>query len=193
MRTVQEEALANYLKKLRKHGTYNRKWWNPLPFSMYIHDLLIHEQITSMVEVGTGNGVTAAWGSLAGASVWTCDTDDRPKIWDEEKFPLPHLKNRIHFDTELGHDFLYRNLCMHHVRHELIVLDGPTHEKGFRRLWESLNQFVAPDDIIVSPIGHAEIYTCWQKIANAGFKVMFNSSTESFTLKWPNDGNLRDW
>lgn len=194
MRSLQEEVLITWLAKLRKGSVYNRKWWNPLPFSMYVHDLIISEQLSSVIEVGTGNGVTSVWASLAGAHVWTCDTENRPKIWDDETFPLPHLSSRIEPFTMLGNQFLNHQLTRtSNVCQDLIILDGPTSEKGFRRLWSVISSHIKTGDFIVSPIGQPEIYVCWQKIANAGFNVQFNSSTESFTTKWDKEGNHNKW
>jgi len=195
MRSFQEEALATFFKNLRKGSVYNRKWWNPLSLSIYLHDIIASKQIRNVVELGTGNGVTAAWMALGGANVWTCDTAVRPKVWENENFPLPHIANRIlAFEAESDR-FLRTNAHSGPTptikSPELFFLDAATSEKSFRRDMKVVADVAEEDDIIVSPMGHSEIYNCWLKMASAGFKVRINS--ESFTLKWPNDGHLRSW
>jgi len=197
MRSVQEEFLITFFKNLRKGSVYNRKWWNPLSLSIYLHDIIASEQIQNVIELGTGNGVSATWMALGGANVWTCDTTVRPKVWEDENFPLPHIANRIlAFEIEAD-KFLRANAHSGPTptikSSELFFLDAATSEKSFRRDMKVVADVAEEDDIIVAPIGHSEIYNCWLKMAGAGFKVFINSSTESFTLKWPNDGNLRAW
>ena len=200
MRSVQEETLARFFKDLRRGGTYNRKWWNPIEFSMYVHDLVRYEEIPNVVEIGTGNGVTASWAALGGANVWTCDMVDRPKVWDAvDIFPLPNLTIRIEYFTMLGDDFLGYQAKGRAGRigprlfkgNELLILDGPNGEKGFRRQWDYVRNFVRKDDIIVAPIGSPDIYQCFLKLKAAGYDIKYNTSTESYTLIWP--AEALDW
>lgn len=195
MRSVQEQNLQTFFSELRRGSTYNRKWWNPLEFSLYVNDLIRYEEIPSVVEVGTGNGVTASWAALAGAIVWTCDLNDRPKIWEADIFPYPHLAGRIQYFTMDGDTFLDHQTIGRKDSHhkELLILDGPNTEKGFRRQWKAVQKFAKPGDFIVAPIGSMDIYMCFLALRAAGFDVQYSSSNEAYTLKWPDDGNVRDW
>jgi hypothetical protein len=193
MRSVQEDALEKFFKDLRRGGTYNRKWWNPIEFGMHVHDLVRYEEIPNVVEIGTGNGCSASWAALGGANVWTCDIADRPKVWDADIFPLPHLKNRVQYFVMNGNEFLPAQKAGRRSIRDLVILDGPVIEKGFRRQWTAVKDYAREGDIIVAPIGSQDVYRCFLSIREVGFDVQYSTSTEAYTVKWPADGNVRDW
>jgi hypothetical protein len=195
MRSVQEQNLQTFFSELRRGGTYNRKWWNPLEFSIYVNDLVRAEEIPTVVEIGTGNGVTSSWAALAGAHVWTCDLNDRPKVWEADIFPYPKLRSRIEYFTREGDAFLDDQMIGRKDKknRELLILDGPSSEKGFRRQWNAVKKFANEGDIIVAPTSNQDIYMCFLSLRAAGFGVLYSTSTESYTIKWPADGSIRNW
>ena len=184
MRTLQQEALIGFITKLKRFSKYNRKWWIPLETSVYIHDLIQQEQIQNFVELGTGNGVTSAFAALAGAIVWTCDTATRPQVWNDEKFPVPHINNRIvQYDME-SDKFIKANAHASDHGPELYFLDASTTANGFKRDWTALQTKVQPGDFVVTSSEHPEIFEQWQKLSKSGLPVVFSSTTKTFTLKW---------
>jgi hypothetical protein len=85
------------LLKLRKGSLYNRKWWPDLLSVKEVLKVVRYEQPRWFCEIGTGNGITASFVAAAGFEVETVDIANRPKVYEDESFPLKRLKQSIHF------------------------------------------------------------------------------------------------
>jgi uncharacterized protein YqfB (UPF0267 family) len=97
METLEVIMLEEWLLKLRKERLYNRKWWPDLLSVKEVLKVVRYEQPRWFFEIGTGNGITASFVAAAGFEVETIDIADRPKVYEDESFPLKRLKKSIHF------------------------------------------------------------------------------------------------
>lgn len=93
MRTVRDE----FRLRESRNDTFQTQRWATVEEAELLYNLTIENHIRRVVEIGTANGWTAAWFSLAGAEVYTFDASDRPKMYLDGGFPFPEVAKYIHF------------------------------------------------------------------------------------------------
>lgn len=84
--------------KVKQHIFAHKRWATEEECEI-LYNIVKEGSIKRVVEIGTANGWTAAWFALAGATVYTFDLIDRPKMYLDDLFPFPELAKNIHFQA----------------------------------------------------------------------------------------------
>jgi predicted O-methyltransferase YrrM len=100
-------------------------------------------------EIGTANGWTACWAALAGADVYTFDIVDRAKVYNDPEFPLPELKERIHFTTLGSPECI--EIMKTIPRNGIVVwfIDGDHSREGVTRDFNAVKPLLQPGDKVI--------------------------------------------
>lgn len=104
METLEIQLIEAWLKKLRKHDVYNRKWWPSIAEAKAVMQICQNEDPAWFIEFGTGNGITASFVAAAGFQVLTFDPADRPKVYLDKTFPVK-VYRRIDSVNDYGRDY----------------------------------------------------------------------------------------
>lgn len=142
MDTLEIITLTKWLNELRRHGTYNRKWW---PDPVEVRAILDYCHVMRpayFIEVGTGNGVAASFVAADGNLVITFDPADRPKVYLDEKFPMSFVKGMIDFrNTEF-------NLTVRPNPRPCFWYIDVTGDKTVAKALSQVNALTLPGDVV---------------------------------------------
>jgi len=146
MEPLEIRLLDEWFKKLKRHGTYNRKWWPTLENAKHIAQICNIEQPMWFIEVGTGNGITASYVAAMGIRVVTFDPADRPKVYLDPAFPLKNVPKMINFINQTVEESLAYWLCSGKI---VWSLDGFSGEKSVASYLKTIRPLANPGDLIL--------------------------------------------
>lgn len=146
MEPLEIRLVDEWLRNLKRWGTYNRKWWPKIEDAKRIASLCNIEQPMFFIEAGTGNGITASYVAAYGIKVLTFDPADRPKVYLDETFPLKNIAKTItyvNYPIEKGLSYW--------ISDKKIVwsIDGLPGEKSIASYLKTIRPLTKPGDLIL--------------------------------------------
>lgn len=136
-------SVPDFRKALNKSIS---KIWAADEEAQILFDYIKNYNIETVIEIGTAQGFTASCMALAGATVWTFDIEDRPKLWDLGAFPAPELRERITFKQIPSPD-LFATLVLP-ATPVLFFIDGDHSRAGCQQDYDEVMKVTRPGDFI---------------------------------------------
>lgn len=169
--TNEIEHLALIMMSKKKSKRRPRSWAT-LDEANILCEHIINHKITTVIEIGTANGFTAACMASTGIKVLTFDLVDTPKMYQDE----PELCALIDFKAIPSPEcFQFFNLPKGPV---LFFVDGPN-ENGAREAdFKRCQEIARPGDIIAM---HDIVKDPWDAFWNSIAETFPNSTTTFIT------------
>lgn len=146
-----------------KENVFAHKRWATEEEGELLYNLTIQNQTARVVEIGTANGWTAAWFSLAGAEVYTFDMIDRPKMYLDSLFPYSEVVEHIHFTCATSPDCL--KLLTPSDKKTLWFIDALHTDEATMTDFRAVMEVAKSGDVIVQhdTIGEVGSARTWRK------------------------------
>lgn len=134
------------LQELRNLYEGSRSWATVGEVQV-LFDYIKANDVQLVVEVGTCNGFAAACMALAGANVLTFDIEDKPKMYDDPKFPYPEVRSKIAFKA-IPSPECFQDLTLPAGK-VLFFVDGDHNYRACSRDYHLAVGIARPGDLIV--------------------------------------------
>ncbi len=170
------EHRLNYLRWTADVEVYRPKRWITEREGTLIKDLIQLVEAKSYVEIGTANGFSTMWASLAlpeDGKIYTYDIVNRPKLYDDPSVGCTALSSKIEFIENMFEKEEVDRLK--NIQHPVVCfVDGDHGEDSVKRNWDATLTILESGDLVVfHDVNSHGVSMAWHDITKSDIESPF--------------------